>query len=386
MKSLVITILTIFFLFFSGCNDSKVAIEKTETTPGLQSESLFVLKNETWGTESTIDVCWEASFDHARFSEEMTLVYWTVKSTWERYSSFKTRGWGICEGQEGYADVRINIEDSEASAPHTKGLGRQLRGLHNGMVLNFSFERWGTGWPKYAGSRTAAIQRIAMHEFGHMLGFAHEHNRQEGREKCAFSPQGENGTATVGFYDSESVMNYCSPQISLSSGDTTGLFRYYGKNADLYLWTPFHQRLSKVWKSDRGAVPLSPWFDPEYYLQNNPDLLKAGIGSVEGLIHHYSTWGIGEGRQASIFFDPKFYLQKNQDVARLFGPANYPGAAMHFQIFGLNEGRAGSAQFDPKVYLLRYPDVAQVYGVKNYFEAVVHFANEGNKENRSGAP
>ncbi|UQB43256.1 glycosyltransferase [Thiomicrospira microaerophila] len=51
-------------------------------------------------------------------------------------------------------------------------------------------------------------------------------------------------------------------------------------------------------------------FDPEYYLEHNPDVKAAGMDPEQ----HYFSNGEKEGRQPNRFFDPIFYLRLNADV------------------------------------------------------------------------
>jgi hypothetical protein len=44
------------------------------------------------------------------------------------------------------------------------------------MVLNFTFNNWS---PIMKNRRKDYIIAIAVHEFGHAIGFSHEHNRKD---------------------------------------------------------------------------------------------------------------------------------------------------------------------------------------------------------------
>lgn len=76
------------------------------------------------------------------------------------------------------------------------------------------------------------MEAIAIHEFGHILAFAHEQNRPDTPATCNRAPQGSNGTETYGDWDADSIMNYCNSNSRahpwLSESDIEGAQKYYG--------------------------------------------------------------------------------------------------------------------------------------------------------------
>jgi len=187
-------------------------------------DQLAGLKSSIWKTIE-IPVCWEPSAQV--YATERQWVRQAVQNTWEKESALHFTGWGAC--QSGNAGIRIGVADIN---PHTKGLGNQLNGTTNGMMLDFTFERWSPRCGE-ANRREFCIKTIAVHEFGHALGFGHEQNRADAPDWCQAEKQGTSGDVYITPYDLYSVMNYCNPKWSgngeLSEQDVKGLRAWYGQ-------------------------------------------------------------------------------------------------------------------------------------------------------------
>lgn len=93
--------------------------------------------------------------------------------------------------------------------------------------------------PGWKGTQKSCVEDTAIHEFGHALGFIHEHNRPENtganlHKLCPFfGTESVIPTSdTVGPYDPFSIMNYCNRFVHNegwpSVFDIKGLHTYYG--------------------------------------------------------------------------------------------------------------------------------------------------------------
>jgi hypothetical protein len=191
----------------------------------------YLLGASKWLWSSPFDpkvvfVCWENP--SAPFASQMQQVRDAVASAWQAHSPLVFRGW---ENQcsQNSAGIRIQISDV---GPHTKGLGRQIDGKPNGMVLNFTFDNWSPAC-KSQDMYTMCVKSIAVHEFGHAIGFAHEQNRPDTPGECTEQPQGGNGDEMLTPWDIHSVMNYCNPVYNnngqLSDYDIVSVQKAYGK-------------------------------------------------------------------------------------------------------------------------------------------------------------
>lgn len=171
--------------------------------------------------QDNIPVCWE-DYDQSNAEDRNTMRI-SVEGSWERYSAVNFTGWGECRSSS--QGIRIKVADVR---PNVKVLGSHLDGLANGMVLNTSFVDAVEMRP-CASMRVACMQVIAIHEFGHALGFYHEQDRED--SSCNDSRKNQKTGIELGAYDDGSIMNYCRPiyngDHTLSSGDIAAVVEVY---------------------------------------------------------------------------------------------------------------------------------------------------------------
>lgn len=206
-----------------------------------------------WSTAQAIPVCWANSVSGGdrRFDDETRkkrLTRQVVENEWARYSALSFSGWGDCgPGSETGIQIQIMWEDRGDLNPNgqtnpSSSVGRQSilnaqRGAYEGGArpgMHMQFDA-----PDYY------VRSSALHEFGHALGFYHEHRRTDSQGNflsdatCqSLHPPRVGDEAREGavflseVYDKNSVMNYC-PVFgqffdAISEGDAIGVQAHYG--------------------------------------------------------------------------------------------------------------------------------------------------------------
>lgn len=198
-----------------------------EETTSLASQNLYYLSSNLWTTKN-INVCWATT---GNATEKLWVQQaLTGQRSWVQDANINLVGWGACVA--GSTGIRL----SGGSSMVSYGLGPQSGGIVD-VTLDFraspSPESTWTQCTNNGLGREDCIKAVAIHEFGHALGIAHEQNRPDKPASCTDAPQGTNGDTLFGSFDNLSIMNYCADTADLSGTDRRGIARMYGdRNGD----------------------------------------------------------------------------------------------------------------------------------------------------------
>lgn len=210
----------------------------------LKSPKAYVAPGDVWTRDNSsafnsaqgkrvISVCWRNAT--AGNSRGRSLTQIAVGSTWEYHGIAQFIGWNDCEPDS--KGIKIKIDDVRPGSL----IGIQSEAsFGDSMILNFTFND-----SEMAGCKQTAdncILSIAIHEFGHALGYLHEQDSPELPLWCRKKLDPNDiqvadaalKAKMLTDWDEFSVMDYCfdiyKTRLQLSDCDIAGYHKLYPPN------------------------------------------------------------------------------------------------------------------------------------------------------------
>jgi hypothetical protein len=227
-------------------------------------------------SDTIIEVCWENYSEIVGLEDGQKMmadVIYNANKHWGNLqtdatvtirgpSLLKFQDIGACNGSGATVNrIRVLVKSDESIAlpngqtvysPFVRALGKNLHDMPNGVVLDFTFDKkndtpinpkkniaydYCQKWLLF--SKRLCAKTLNIHEFGHIIGMSHEHNRDDKPADCKdIDPEIVNGqfiwgNLRIGDYDPWSNMNYCNIWrvwfSGLSDTDEAGLMAFYGR-------------------------------------------------------------------------------------------------------------------------------------------------------------
>lgn len=198
------------------------------------------------GDPVTIPVCWATP----AWATEKQWVEDSIQATWGAQTELVIRFEPTCPTNEESRRVRLiigNHPDSSnlGATANTDFTGPATMTGPGGVGIRFWFRP-----PPGPPSTKSRVEYLAVHEFGHVLGFSHEQDQagpgsiacrqslcqgNPNYNQCMADAARAEGGVSIGPYDSKSIMNYCGPHLNavgvLSDLDGVGARKIYGKRS-----------------------------------------------------------------------------------------------------------------------------------------------------------
>ena len=125
-------------------------------------------------------------------------------------------------------------------------------------------------------------------------------------------------------------------------------------------------------RTSLGGTDYSAVYDPEYYLEHNADVrsfYSRSVGSLvllddTGVINHFVSCGMAEGRRGNEAFDVQSYKNRYTDLQTAYGN-RLDLYYLHYLTFGFHEGRSGAPFSNDELIMgasfVRYNQMAGYY-------------------------
>jgi hypothetical protein len=181
-----------------------------------------------WTTQhNEVPVCWETG----GYDREKKISQDAVTGTWEYWANVRFVGWGRCPTLGNAQFVRIRIG---AQGPDNAGAGGSAR-VGTAALSKAADDNPGVNLSFQANmADRGRVEYVAVHEFGHVLGFIHEQDApaNQGPARCNSGVNPNANPTVITHYDRDSIMNYCNREGNmtgnLSDVDIAGVQEIYG--------------------------------------------------------------------------------------------------------------------------------------------------------------
>jgi len=164
------------------------------------------------------------------YDREKRITTGAVEGTWQLRANVTFTGWGVCptSGDAQLARVSISPQGGDNSgAGGSAQMGtRALAKPGEPADVNLSFQA--------NIADRGRVEYVAVHEFGHVLGFGHEQDApdNEGVARCNNGIDTSADPISITAYDRDSIMNYCNRDGNmtghLTDTDIQGVQKIYG--------------------------------------------------------------------------------------------------------------------------------------------------------------
>jgi hypothetical protein len=207
------------------------------------SQELYSAAGVTLWTSRVVPMCWHTDdFPNSTArTEARNAIQQAIESSWAKVSDL-TVTWEECPTTGTAQHVRVKIETTDPTfngntialgmATLTTPAQRVPPADPPGLLINLV-----SNWSSSQSLRDG-LNALVRHEFGHILGFAHEMERSDfvGNSQCSKDAHpGGNTFLTGSDIDSIMTWSYCHSKFNLSAGDIIGVRNAYGYRSDVVL-------------------------------------------------------------------------------------------------------------------------------------------------------